>query len=325
MPAPTQADIYTVSNGLTYKETFQGWYSNGISEDLNSANNEPIRSSNADFSFWGSGGATKMVEISTIASYDASGGLSSVSVPTNPAISVSDVPQDRTGDIAHGAIYFPYGTGTNFWWKENKFSMKNDSPALDGRLGVEEAWIQYDQFIPSNFKDLPGGGGTGSKQFVFYPTQSLYGEPEYVMGRYPDGSGDGSSVFRGEHRHNEGGTYIFEWMWPDGPDFRDIVPHIKIGVDDGTWQRVTHHVKVATTQSSNDGAMEIWVKHGDGTVVQHGTQTSLDNRDDVTPYYREGYLWGFSNNGFGEATSILITNFILTEDVEEIDKTATTL
>ena len=64
------------------------------------------------------------------------------------------------------------------------------------------------------------------------------------------------------------------------------------------------------------------IRHGNNVVVKH---TEVFNHDIVVSgedFIRNGYILGWTNNGFKEDTSFLITNFILAESAEHIDKGA---
>ena len=104
--------------------------------------------------------------------------------------------------------------------------------------------------------------------------------------------------------------------------FNDMPPVIEQSIDNGKWQRRTIHVKLPTTQSSNDGIIEVWIRHGNNVVEKHVEILNGDFRDVDEPWIRHGYLLGWSNNGFAEPTSFLITNFILAESALHIDRDA---
>ncbi|MCK5665079.1 MAG: hypothetical protein KAI17_16430, partial [Thiotrichaceae bacterium] len=106
------ASVTVASAEVIFKEDFSGFYANGADGKMTDANNKALN--NRDVIWWQDVG-TRIVEISTIADFDTTGGLQSVPLITNPAISASDIPVGRDGNIANGAFLFKYPAGLDIW------------------------------------------------------------------------------------------------------------------------------------------------------------------------------------------------------------------
>ena len=307
------ASVTAASAEVVFKEDFSGFYANGKDAKMVDANNKALN--NRDVIWWQDVG-TRLVEISTIATYDTTGGLQSVPLTTNPAISASDIPADRGGNIVNGAFLFQYPIGTDSW-KEERFTI--EKAVLDGRDGLREIWIQYDQFIPTNHKTIVLSGHWTSKIFFLYAEEANVGrnadEPRLMLTNV-HGKTAFNSYIRGDFKHrDELGNDVYTGF--GGGDAT-----IDRAVDLGKWQRRTLHVKLPTSFTSNNGIIEYWIRHGNGVVKKHIDITNGDFLDKDFQYIRNGYILGWSNPGFDEDTSFLITNFILSESAQHVDKAA---
>lgn len=259
-------------------------------------------------------------------------------LPDNPKIVAEDPGAGRSGDAVKGALMFPYQGDPDLAddaWQEQRFKINSDYlPA--GEKGLTEIWMQYDQYIPANYT-----------QRDVNPTYSdWYGGPRKVLALYGDGYSKPYPTYVLEahyKRRDEPGVTVIpdasyaesEFMWTTGAGERkyfqkDGFAEDKFIVDPriekGHWSRRTLHLKLPTSESSNDGVIELWIQRLVDTanpVVDKVISISDGNfYDPVRPYLNGGYLMGYSNLGFTEDTTFLIDNFILSDDVNSIDFSA---
>lgn len=294
---------------FTYKENYDGLYSKEtVGFGANGQyNNREIR--------YKVGKNTKIYDINQIRSEL---GIPEVTVSTNPAISSGDIPSGRTGNATHGMIAHFYPPGVNSW-AEQAFYMA--SGALNGRPGLTDFWLQYDIFFPKGYKDRDVPGHWGSKSMAFWPYEYSGPGLMFTLGRIGKTDGSGDSVQSGTYRYNDAdGIHIHESMNSPGGTYVDV------SVDDGYWQRRTLHLKLPTSLDSNDGQVELWVKHFSNGSIRKIVDYKNTNwyADDGYNYIANGYLLGWSNPGFSDTkqTILFIDNMILTESTSNIDKTA---
>ena len=88
---------------------------------------------------------------------------------------------------------------------------------------------------------------------------------------------------------------------------------ISVDRDLEKWIEVTYHWKRQSTETSQDGVIELWRKVGDGPRQKIFSETNLDrtwSKDGGSnPGYNfidQGYLLGWANSGFDEDTTICI-------------------
>lgn len=295
LPAFAQAD-------LVYKETFDGLYRDEAVQQGNNSryNNRDVR--------WNADVRARIRDLQDVAGI---AGLEGVRSVTNSAISAADVP-NRGGNTADGVLHFTFPEGQNSFAEQRFFLAPS---ALGGRDGVTELWIQYDQYIPTNFRERSFSGSSGSKVLALF--NDSYDNTRLILGRLPTGS-VGSAIHKSDWRFfdSSGGRQYNVYRDRDRP-------LIDMRIDSGTWQRRTVHVILPTGIESNNGITEFWVRHGDGS-----TDKLIDDRDgsfyslNGTNYIANGYFLGWSNPGFSESTSILIDNVIIAESPEHLDQTA---
>lgn len=309
---------HMASAEFIFKENFKGYYSNGIDGKMTDPENRALN--NRAVHFWQDVG-TRVVEITELPSLDTTGGIPSIDVPVNPKITDSDIPS-RPGDIQHGAMMFLYGAGID-QWVEERFTIQDS--ALDGRDGLSEIWVQFDIFVPTNYYARKVPGHWVSKHFVLYGNAYSVNGTSLALQRVThNGVRDGEEGWRNSMQafveqadgtlknvHLENGG-----SGGDGPIFN-------LDTDLGRWSRHTLHVKFASGKSANDGILQFWIKHGDGTVSTefdlHDRNSWADNNEN---FFKNGYILGWSNPGFNEPTWIGVTNLIISESIDNIDQSS---
>lgn len=325
------ASVTIANAGVVYKENFSGFYANGANAKMTDADNKALNTRSVH---WWRDIGTRLVELSTIAKYDTTGGLQSVPLISNPAISSSDIPAGRKGNIpyvvsgagvmtAAGAMMFKYPAKTDSpagtdSWVEERFTINKS--ALGARKGLKEVWIQYDEFIPTNYYNRIVPKHWTSKIFFLYANDdsSRRADEPRIMLTNIDGSIPGDAYLRGDFKYRDLAG-VDHW---DSTGANSSIPTIKRSVDLGKWQRRTFHIKLPTTKTSNNGVLEFWIRHGDGSITKNASILNGHWWDKDQRYFSQGYLLGWSNPGYSKDTAFLITNFILAESAKDIDKDA---
>jgi len=191
-----------------------------------------------------------------------------------------------------------------------------------------EVWIKYDLFIPTNYYHrTQTGSSSNNKSFVHLWTGE-YSSRDGIGGGFemwPNGNGFGTLKF---HPFRPDFSHIDDTKrYPAGIDANDL----------GKWMQLVIQVK-AGAAGSNDylrGAkVRVW-KSADGGPTS--LIYSLDNAwfaDWQDPsnilysssgqnYFNNGYLLGWSNSGFSQATKLYIDNVVIaTTPLVDIDPPA---
>lgn len=166
---------------------------------------------------------------------------------------------------------------------------------------LSELWLDYMIYVPANFAhraDRPHN----NKFFVLWRDKYSGVHTWSVAVEYERGGSDENSVSRfmartPEHTltRNTGrpGKYWPQFIGPNNP--------VKVG----QWNRIRFHVKAATTRTSGDGVMEMWVNDQlfFSFYEGHYHNGDLTVADAVL---KQGYLMGWANSGFTETTDFFI-------------------
>ena len=84
------------------------------------------------------------------------------------------------------------------------------------------------------------------------------------------------------------------------------------------------HFKFPTSETSNDGVIEFWIRRSDGSIMKLFEKTNGSFFGYLQNYFNAGYINGFYNAGFPSETFLAVDNVIIADSVEAIDKTAIT-
>jgi len=158
----------------------------------------------------------------------------------------------------------------------------------------KDLWIKFNLFIPSNYKNRASSVPGSNNKFMYVESAGQYVGFESWM--TTDG-GPGSAYipmhlkYNGVDRgHDHEGQHA---------------PYVQTNTDLNKWHEWIIHVKMATTSSSNDGAVEMW-KNG----VQVMENLNLPNYSPEYNYFEAGYLLGYANTGFDENTILYIDDVV---------------
>lgn len=304
---------------FVFTETFDGFIDGGkASTNIQDRNTVPVA--------WTDEAYTKVIRLS-----DAQKllGLSAVTENKNPKISSVSIP--RAG-AESSALLFYYRSGKDSW-SEQRFSINK---VMLGRQGLEEVWLQYDIYIPSNLKlvdQYPTSGqyfGGGMKVLALYADGYSHPNTTFILGGVFARKNSAGAPEYDNHVYNmsslswyKDGTRIYENY---GVDDKRTFKWVDGDVDRGSWQRRTVHFKFPTKDEvtglpKNNGLVEVWIKKHNGTILKLIDSVGGAFYGDKN-YFNGGYLNGYNNDGFEQETNVLVDNVIITESGELIDKTA---
>ncbi len=252
-------------------------------------------------------------------------GLESFTAKTNPKISVNSIARTATHQAG---LLFRYKEGTNTW-SEQRFKLNQ---AVLGKKGLSEIWIQYDLFIPSNFRLLdakPESGnyfGGGHKVLALYADAYSAPNSTMIFGQLfarKDSKGvpsyDGNAYRGGTLSTYKNGERIYTQL---GIDESREKAWIFADRDLGKWQRRTIRFKFPASETSNDGAIQAWVQRADGVVSSVVDMTSGSFYGYEQNYFNAGYFNGWCNDGFDGETFFVLDNVIITDNPAHLDNSA---
>ena len=189
--------------------------------------------------------------------------------------------QSYSGQYAMKFTYGPDADGEDSW-VEQRFVLSS-SPSTAPR----EVWIEYRLRLPSNWVHRSQAPGNNKLFAIFAENYSRSGDVQAVFEyqRQSDSrSGirvicmSGRGCLKGNYL-----TYLFDTSMR------------------GKWTRLRFHLKAG----QNDGLIEMW-RDNDlvYSIYDYSHYFSSGNN-----YWREGYLMGWSNSGYAQATSFFIDDF----------------
>jgi len=234
----------------------------------------------------------------------------------------------ETGDLSHSENGAGWGSNVRFNVTGNspksgsyngEFNYEANAEEADGfselrySLGgnYTEIWVGYDLYIPDNYYHREQSDSANNKGFLF-AWSGDYGSPSGPgMGPNFWPLPDGSS---GSTHYVWGIDFINQWGEP-----RTQI-HLTEGVntsginlsDRGKWIKIICHYKYASS-ANNDGVAEIWKKYPDETIEKH-----IDIQNGAwyvsgQPGFDQGYILGWANSGFTDATTFKIDNVEFSE------------
>ena len=164
-------------------------------------------------------------------------------------------------------------------------------------------WIQYDMYVPSNYNLREPS--TNDKSYLYLWTDNYSGV---------GGVGGG---FQNWTNANGQGDYLtfYDWSGPsDKFHATDSTRNPKaFGGHKGKWVNIIIHMKAGS--GSSDGSAKLWV---DGVLTYELNSNNSPPGYNISSFlynangnnaFRNGYLLGWSNNGFSQTTKIYIDNF----------------
>lgn len=82
--------------------------------------------------------------------------------------------------------------------------------------------------------------------------------------------------------------------------------------EEGTWRRMELRLKLASSPTANDGAIELW--ENDTKTMSHTTVPWFSTATDAKNYFKNLYLLGWANSGYTKTTRIWVSPRIFVTD-----------
>ena len=277
---------------------------------------------------WSDEAYTRIALMSEVGRLEKDGGLvglAELKPKENHKITSNSIARSET----HSAgLLFSYREGPNSW-SEQRFKLNQE---VLGKKGLTEMWIQYDLFIPDNYRAIDGNPdsgqwfGGGHKVLTMYADAYSYPNTTMIFGQlFARKDKNGVTNYDGHAYNNstlstyKDGERIYTYF---GVDKAREKAWIFVDRDLGKWQRRTVRFKFPTTETSNDGVVQVWIQRADGNVSTLIDVTNGNFFAYNQSYFNAGYFNGWCNDGLDGQTYFLLDNVIITDNRKYIDRSA---
>jgi hypothetical protein len=205
------------------------------------------------------------------------------------SVSVANFPQGTSNYAAK----FSYNASTT--WSELRFDL--------GKLSTE-IWVQFDLYIPANYYQAAPAGATSNNKFIQLWGANYSEYSQVGICTWANKGGSDFSYAQAEWNFNGTG------LGASGASAQSFIA----AADKGKW--VTYRIYVKAATASTKGTFRTW-KNGalvlDNTNVLNGYSASAPNA------YRYGYLLGWANSGYTQATDFYIDNVVIGTTQADVD------
>ena len=197
-------------------------------------------------------------------------------------------------------------------WAEQRFDMG---------AYLNEVWIEYMLFVPSNFMHR-NGPGPGNNKFLMLWRDGYADGTTSKVGMEYDGTvtkglvGPASAIRPMARLGKVDTTYMNMTTLPAfmvgnrGPDGKTKIKQlVAIGpthpIALGKWTRIRFHFKLSSARLKADGVYQMWAN--DSLLVNAQNQPFWNARSvPADASFRNGYLLGWANSGFTDRTLLFI-------------------
>jgi hypothetical protein len=192
-------------------------------------------------------------------------------------------------------------------WSEQRFELGEN---------LREVWLEYYVYLPS------GSDGRGPKFVHRAPRCTRDKDPDGVVNNnkffalWDLNYGNVNTMFLLEYRRrNDHSSYVYN-MW-GGRGTAYVQQHNGTeGAGEwngfltdemrGRWVQVRIHARLSDSKEASNGLVEVWF---DGVRRINETGIALMSTDPAGNFFRNGYLMGWANSGFDQATSMYVDDF----------------
>lgn len=212
-------------------------------------------------------------------------------------------------------------------WSEQRFSL-NSNALPKGKKGLTNFWLQYDQYIPENYHHRGTMSGGGRKVLsIFsdgYSVTNGIAYPTFVIGARPISTV--SHIDYAFQTHKPGASKgARRFTLGALGEIKKMI--VNPSIDLGHWQRRTLHLRMPTSEGSNDGVIEFWVQRLAETNTPMAPEKLLEKKNGnfyggARNYLNKGYLLGYSDAGYNHDVTFLLDNLIITDKINSIDSSA---
>jgi len=208
-------------------------------------------------------------------------GASSVSVSS--AVS-------RSGNYSAEFVFGPNADGEDSW-RELGFRLTKP---------VSVIWVEYWILYPDNYRHRSQSGPSNNKFFQL----NYNGAPKQMLTIESEAQGNGTSAMRRFLSTTQAPSGVDNWPVGDSSTSNFIGDTREFAIEKGKWSRVLIYYKAGTDGVRNNGRAEVWVND----ELVHGLDWPFwepENQGKING----GYILGWSNSGFSEATRIYVDDF----------------
>ncbi|WP_203300632.1 hypothetical protein [Marinobacter sediminum] len=207
--------------------------------------------------------------------------------PSNVSISSSF---SHSGTYSAKFVFGPDANGEDSW-RELGFRFDR---------AFSEIWVEYWILYPSNYNHRSQSSSSNNKFFQF----NYNAAPKQMLTIESAVQGGGASLMRRylSTTQNPDGSNNWPVSDSDTPNF--IGSGSNFAIQLGQWTKVMIHYKSGSDGRSNDGLAEIWIND----ELFHSLEWPFWERDNGGSI-NGGYILGWSNSGFSQATDIYVDDF----------------
>jgi len=209
-----------------------------------------------------------------------------------------------------GSVINEVMAGYDFNCYSNTYCLRFRYPAggdmaeqrFDLGTSYRDVWFRYWLRVPNNYTH--GSRSPSNHKFFALWMDAYEGSSPLLIWEFW-GTSNGSSTL-GYHFRQTGGS--------DGPHL-DQKPFISVPTDRGRWMQVVIHAKAATSNSSNDGVVELWRRWSNESAF---TKLHEYNSANFTPVsnngWRYGYFMGWTNAPYAQETEWLMDDLTVSNE-----------
>lgn len=225
-----------------------------------------------------------------------SGGFSSGSMkngasfrwsPSNVSISSA---ASHSGSFSAQFVFGPDPDGEDSW-RELGFRFETS---------LSELWIEYWILYPSNYSHRSQSSSSNNKFFQL----NYNGAPKQMLTVESAVQGGGNSMMRRFLSTTQKVDGSSNWPVSDNDTANFIGSSGDFSIQTGRWAKVMIYYKAGSDGVKNNGRAEVWVND----KLIHGLDWPFWERDNQGKI-NGGYILGWSNSGFSQATRIYVDDF----------------
>ncbi|MEP0002457.1 MULTISPECIES: hypothetical protein [Marinobacter] len=204
-------------------------------------------------------------------------------------VSVSNV-TSRSGSNSAQFIFGPDPDGEDSWRE------------LGFRFGkpVSEIWVEYWILYPDNYYHRSQSGSSNNKFFQL----NYNGAPKQMLTVESAVQGGGNSMMRRFLSTTQRPDGSVNWPVNDDSSRDFIGGSGEFAIQKGSWTKIMIHYKSGSDGTRNDGRAEVWVND----KLIHGLDWPFWEPDNGG-MINGGYILGWANSGFSQATRIYVDDF----------------
>ncbi|AZT84112.1 hypothetical protein EHN06_11505 [Marinobacter sp. NP-4(2019)] len=196
----------------------------------------------------------------------------------------------KTGSYSARFVFGPNADGEDSW---RELGFRFDS-------GVPEIWVEYWILYPDNYYHRSQSGSSNNKFFQL----NYNGAPKQLLTVESAVQGGGASLMRRFLSTTQKPDGSNNWPVNDSDTSNFIGSSSEFAIQLGQWTKVRIYYKAGSDGIKNDGRAEVWIND----KLFHALDWPFWEPDNQG-WINGGYVLGWSNSGFSQATSIYVDDF----------------